>query len=99
MTAVLAPPALEGVSIVLPCFDEAQNVAAAVGMAAAAGRRARARARGHRRRRRQHRRTLAIATALAACDRRVRVVVHPTNRGYGAALRSGIGPRASRGCC
>ena len=32
-----------------------------------------------------------IAAELAAADARIRVVVHPRNRGYGAALRSGIG--------
>jgi glycosyltransferase involved in cell wall biosynthesis len=93
MTAVLAAPtvtALEGVSIVLPCHNEAPNLVAAVRMASEAGRR--------------HAfahevivvddgsrdRTLEIATTLAASDPAVRVVVHPTNRGYGAALRSGI---------
>jgi glycosyltransferase involved in cell wall biosynthesis len=35
-------------------------------------------------------RTLELATALSASDPAVRVVVHPVNRGYGAALRSGI---------
>jgi glycosyltransferase involved in cell wall biosynthesis len=93
MTAMLAAPpvpALAGISIVLPCHDEAPNVEAAVRMASAAGRR--------------HAfahevivvddgsedETLAIATRLAAADAAVRVIVHPHNRGYGAALRSGI---------
>jgi glycosyltransferase involved in cell wall biosynthesis len=93
MTAALAaPPAslLAGVSIVLPCHDEAPNLVAAVRMASEAGRRHAF----------EHEvivvddgsrdRTLSIATALAAADPAVRVVVHPTNRGYGAALRSGI---------
>jgi glycosyltransferase involved in cell wall biosynthesis len=85
----LAAP-LEGVSIVLPCFDEAENVADAVRLASlAAGRAARA-----------HEiivvddgstdDTLAIASALATEDPAVRVVVHTQNLGYGAALRSGI---------
>jgi glycosyltransferase involved in cell wall biosynthesis len=93
MTAVpLAPPdtALPGVSIVLPCHNEAPNLMAAVRMASEAGRR-NALAHevivvddGSRDR------TLAIATGLAANDPSVRVIVHPTNQGYGAALRSGI---------
>jgi glycosyltransferase involved in cell wall biosynthesis len=93
MTAMLAAPpfsALAGLSIVLPCHNEAPNVEAAVRMASAAGRR--------------HAfahevivvddgsedATLAVATRLAAADPAVRVIVHPHNRGYGAALRSGI---------
>jgi glycosyltransferase involved in cell wall biosynthesis len=93
MTATLAAPpaaALAGVSIVLPCHNEAPNLVAAVRMASEAGR--------------SHAlvhevivvddgsqdRTLEIAMSLAAADPSVRVVVHPTNRGYGAALRSGI---------
>jgi len=93
MTAVpaaLPDTALEGVSIVLPCHDEAPNLIAAVKMASEAGR-LNALAHeviivddGSRDR------TLSLATALAAADPAVRVVVHPTNQGYGAALRSGI---------
>jgi glycosyltransferase involved in cell wall biosynthesis len=83
-------PALTSLSIVLPCFDEAENVAIAVAEAQAA---ARAVARdyeivvvddG------STDDTNAIATALAAADAHVRVVTHEHNRGYGAAVRSGI---------
>ena len=92
MTAVVSSTAavLPGVSIVLPCHDEEANVAAAVRMACRAGvmnaqayevivvddgsRDA----------------TNAVATRLAAGDPHVRVVAHPRNRGYGAALRTGI---------
>ncbi len=94
VSLVPPPPAaatlLDGVSIVLPCHDEEANVAAAVRMAVRAGWRC-ARAYevivvddGSRDA------TLAVATRLAAEDPTVRVIVHPDNRGYGAALRSGI---------
>ncbi len=93
MTAVASPATtavLPGVSIVLPCHNEEANVAAAVRMACRAGsmnahayevivvddgsRDA----------------TNAVATRLAAGDPHVHVVAHPRNRGYGAALRTGI---------
>ena len=92
MTAV-APSTvavLPGVSIVLPCHDEEANVAAAVRMACRAGR-MNAHAYevivvddGSRDA------TNAVATRLAAGDPHVHVVAHPRNRGYGAALRTGI---------
>ena len=46
-------------------------------------------------------RTGPIADALAALDSRIKVVHHPANRGYGAALRAGFraaaeGPRGAR---
>ena len=82
--------ALSSLSIVLPCFNEAPNVLAAVTEARQAAERF-----AH-----QHEivvvddgssdDTLAIAEALAAKDPRVRVVAHDGNRGYGAAVRSGI---------
>src|SRR3954451_22690101 len=92
MTAVASPPValLPGVSIVLHCHDEEANVAAAVRMACRAGL-MNARAYevivvddGSRDA------TNAVATRLAAGDPHVRVVAHPRNRGYGAALRTGI---------
>jgi glycosyltransferase involved in cell wall biosynthesis len=92
---VLAAPAaslrLDGLSIVLPCHDEADNVAAVVESALAVGALVAGRvevivvddgsddATGER------------AARLVAADERVRLVVHPRNLGYGAALRSGIG--------
>jgi glycosyltransferase involved in cell wall biosynthesis len=81
---------LPSLSIVLPCFDEAPNVAAAVAEARAAAERFAER----------HEvivvddgstdGTREIAVALAAGDPGVRVIVHEHNRGYGAAVRSGI---------
>jgi glycosyltransferase involved in cell wall biosynthesis len=81
---------LPGLSIVLPCYDEEPNVAAAVAEAQRAADRFA----------REHEvivvddgssdDTRRIAEALAAADPRVRVVVHEDNRGYGAAVRSGF---------
>jgi glycosyltransferase involved in cell wall biosynthesis len=92
MTAVLPSTAagLTGLSIVLPCYDEEANVAAMVRMACRAGS-MNAQAYevlvvddGSRDA------TYAVATRLAAGDPHVRVLQHPRNRGYGAALRTGI---------
>jgi glycosyltransferase involved in cell wall biosynthesis len=88
-------PALAQLSIILPCFNEAPNVAAAV---ADAQRAAALHAQNH-----EvivvddgsSDQTGAIAARLAAADDRVRVVTHEHNRGYGAAVRSGLA--ASRG--
>jgi glycosyltransferase involved in cell wall biosynthesis len=85
---------LAGLSIVLPCYNEAPNVADAVRAATGAAE--------------THAAdfevivvddgstdgTAQIAARLADADRRVRLVVHPSNRGYGGAVRSGL--RAAR---
>jgi hypothetical protein len=85
-----SPNALTGLTIVLPCFDEAENVADAIRYATAAAERCAA----------AHEivvvddgssdDTAAIAGRFVTADRRVRLVVHPSNLGYGDALRSGI---------
>ncbi|HWI74441.1 MAG TPA: glycosyltransferase family 2 protein, partial [Baekduia sp.] len=96
MTSLPHPgPRLSSLSVVLPCYDEEPNVAAAVHearVAAAAsadwsevivvddG---------------STDRTATIAALLAATFPDVRVVQHERNRGYGAAVRSGV--EASRG--
>lgn len=83
-------PRLAGVSIVLPCHDEAGNVARMVASATAA---AEAVADAHE--------ILIVddgstdgtgeaALAEVAADARVRLLVHERNRGYGAALRTGF---------
>jgi glycosyltransferase involved in cell wall biosynthesis len=81
---------LPSLAIVLPCYDEAPNVAAAVAEAQAAAARFAGRhevlvvddgsSDG----------TGAIGRELATADPRVRLVAHEHNRGYGAAVRSGI---------
>jgi glycosyltransferase involved in cell wall biosynthesis len=84
------PNALTGLTIVLPCFNEAENVADAIRHAGSAAERC---ATDH---------EIVVVddgssddTALVAArfvnrDRRVRLVVHTRNRGYGDAVRSGI---------
>ena len=83
-------PALAGLTIVLPCFNEEDNVVEAVRAAQLAGRRSAlinevivvddGSSDGTRER----------ALALVADDPMVKLVMHPVNRGYGAAVRSGI---------
>jgi glycosyltransferase involved in cell wall biosynthesis len=81
---------LPSLTVVLPCHDEEENVLAAIRDASSAAADAAD----------DHEivvvddgstdATGRLAAAAAADDPRVRVVVHEHNRGYGAALRSGI---------
>ena len=85
-----ASNALPGLTIVLPCFNEAENVADAIRHATTAAERCAA----------AHEivvvddgssdATAAIAARFANRDRRVRLVMHSANQGYGVAVRSGI---------
>jgi glycosyltransferase involved in cell wall biosynthesis len=89
---VSPPPTtrLSGLTIVLPCFDEAENLPDAVRYATSAAERCAT----------THEivvvddgstdDTITVASELVLRDRRVRLVVHAENRGYGPALRSGI---------
>ena len=84
------PNALAGLTIVLPCFDEADNVADAIRYATATAERCAT----------EHEivvvddgssdATALVAAQLVERDRRVRVLVHTRNRGYGDAVRTGI---------
>jgi glycosyltransferase involved in cell wall biosynthesis len=81
---------LSGLTIVLPCFDEADNLRDAVRYATDAAERCAW----------MHEivivddgstdDTSAVACELVLSDPRVRLLVHPENRGYGPALRTGI---------
>jgi glycosyltransferase involved in cell wall biosynthesis len=89
-----SPHALSSLSIVLPCFDEAANVAAAVAAAELVGARCAAQYEvivvddGSRDE------TASIVAGLVERNRRVRLLVHAHNRGYGDAVRSGIAAAA-----
>jgi glycosyltransferase involved in cell wall biosynthesis len=86
-----APRRLDGLSIVLPCLDGQDAIADAVRDATRAGDRVAA----------EHEiivvndgssdATATIAAALVGWDRRVRLLVHARIRGYGDAVRTGIG--------
>jgi glycosyltransferase involved in cell wall biosynthesis len=81
---------LRGLSIVLPCHDEAENIERAVDEAMAAGELVAD----------AHEvivvddgstdGTRDLAQGMADVDPRVRVLVHERNRGYGAAVRTGL---------
>lgn len=85
-----SPYALPGLTIVLPCFNEADNVADAIRQACSAAERCAS----------DYEivvvddgssdQTAAIAAGFADGDRHVRLVVHAHNRGYGDAVRTGI---------
>lgn len=82
--------AVTGISIVLPCFNEADNVALAIRAAVEAGARCAT----------DYEvivvddgssdETAAIVAGIVSVDRHVRLLVHARNRGYGAALRAGV---------
>ncbi|HEX7300151.1 MAG TPA: glycosyltransferase family 2 protein [Solirubrobacteraceae bacterium] len=81
---------LRGLSIVLPCHNEAENVERAIDEATAAGELVAD----------AHEvlvvddgsldATRELAQARAGADPRVRVLIHEENRGYGAAVRAGL---------
>jgi len=81
---------LRGLSVILPCHDEAENVERSIDEATAAGELVAD----------AHElliiddgssdATRELAQARAAADPRVRVLVHDVNRGYGAAVRTGL---------
>jgi hypothetical protein len=85
-----SPNAIRGLTIVLPCFNEAENVADAIRYATQAAERCAI----------DHEivvvddgssdDTATVAARFVQTDRRVRLIVHPHNLGYGDALRSGI---------
>ncbi|MCW3016015.1 MAG: glycosyltransferase family 2 protein [Solirubrobacterales bacterium] len=88
--ATRSPNAITGISFVLPCFNEAENIAGAIRAASAAGARCATAYEiivvddGSRDE------TAAIVAGIVEADRHVRLVVHAHNRGYGDAVRSGM---------
>jgi glycosyltransferase involved in cell wall biosynthesis len=94
MNAPLEPPPpeilLDGISVVLPAYNEEDNIAEAIRQALAAAEQVSRRQEvivvddGSRDA------TAAIAFVCRAQDARVRLVRHEHNRGYGSAVRSGI---------
>jgi glycosyltransferase involved in cell wall biosynthesis len=85
-----AVDALRGLTIVLPCFNEAENLPDVLRSASDAAERCAV----------THEiivvddgstdETVAVAGAATARDPRIRLIVHAHNRGHGVALRSGI---------
>jgi len=92
IAAELAPTSrkLPGLSIILPCFNEEANVAQAIAESLEAGQRFSERFEAIVVDDGSTDATATIAGGITTADRAVRLVVHPFNRGYGAALRSGI---------
>ncbi|HEX5147018.1 MAG TPA: glycosyltransferase family 2 protein [Conexibacter sp.] len=89
-TAANGAPRLPGLSIVLPCFDEEDNVADAIRYARTAAREVAVRYEVIVVNDGSTDATAERAAAFAATDEHVRLVVHAVNRGYGDALRSGL---------
>lgn len=88
----------EGLSVVLPAFNEEENILATVEGVRSAVERLTGNFEIIVVNDGSKDRTGEIADALAREDRRIRVIHHPGNRGYGAALRTGFAAM-TRGFC